>query len=405
MNEKYEMAESIVKNIKKNDILSWKEIVDIYLQYSKIELIIDLIPILGNGSENKAYHIFYERILASLLKNKSDLFCACITKWPKSCYSSCEIIKLINSSNIDCSNKEILSAKAFLTKYSSHSQNKDYVEALNIFISLKEPKALELIVQHKLFSRFKLYLIDLIEINALLELCIKYTPEKAFPIIRNSSDYNVPKALQICKKSNLFNEYAFLCGKCAVIVTQLERSGDLQTALETYLFKLNDIQKAVELCNRIQDQNFWDLLISFCVVDPKNICVLLTNTSHQLDLCKLIQKIPNGVCLDKLRETITKIFYDVHTRVHLELIKCLNVVPASVVCYFFIKTAAKKCSVCHETIIVEQSFYVQDVVIFLCDHAYHSDCLSKKIGRDDVCIYCNSDHFIKPEKLYKIRLS
>lgn len=207
-----------------------------------------------------------------------------------------------------------------------------------------------------------------------IELSIKYSPENLMTFLKNSTSYDLTRAINLCSKTpNLQNEMIYL----------YERAGNFHKALEYIIKKKDGITEAIDFCLKYNESEIWEHLIEIAKNNAEFIKELLMNVGCYIDPVKLINKIPSFLSIKDLKDALAKIMHDYWTQIAIyESSKiivdrdCLNLYN-NLIKYnssgLIIKESSR-CSICMGSIVVEGSQYSQDVLLFYCGHIYHRDC-------------------------------
>lgn len=350
----YEKAAQICRMICGNDKSLWEQEVMRFKRINQLRLVA---PYLPRGPELVLDPAIYEIVLKEFLENDSKGFLKTIREWNSCLYSIPTIEKAtLDVLTIDPKNQTLLEALAELySREGKHDKaltiykdigNKKQVfelirtyglysklqEQLEVFLQLNADEASKLLIEnqdtipvdlvikklkpkrHLLFS----YLDHLVRKDAevcaqhhglLVELYSQFAPEKLLPFLRSSNHYQLEKALDVCRKKNLFNETVFLLG----------RMGNTKEALKLITDKLDDIDFAIEFCKEHSDPDLWEDLIEYSMNKPAFIKVLLQNIgTHMADPIALIHRIPEGLQIDGLMQALVKILQDYNLQTELE---------------------------------------------------------------------------------------
>ncbi|KAH1225318.1 Vacuolar protein sorting-associated protein 41 [Glycine max] len=161
-----------------------------------------------------------------------------------------------------------------------------------------------------------LYLHSLFEVNPhagkdfhdmQVELYADYDPKMLLPFLRSSQHYTLEKAYEICIKRDLLREQVFILG----------RMGNSKQALAVIINKLGDIEEAVEFVTMQHDDELWEELIKQCLHKPEMVGILLEHTVGNLDPLYIVNKVPNGLEIPRLRDRLVKIITDYRTETSL----------------------------------------------------------------------------------------
>ncbi|XP_075513089.1 LOW QUALITY PROTEIN: vacuolar protein sorting-associated protein 41 homolog [Primulina tabacum] len=140
-----------------------------------------------------------------------------------------------------------------------------------------------------------------------VELYADYDPKMLLPFLRNSQHYTLEKAYEICVKRDLLKEQVFILG----------RMGNAKQALAIIINKLGDVEEAIEFVSMQNDDELWEELIKQCLNKPEMVGVLLEHTVGNLDPLYIVNRVPNGLEIPRLRDRLVKIITDYRTETSL----------------------------------------------------------------------------------------
>ncbi|KAL1544094.1 Vacuolar protein sorting-associated protein 41 [Salvia divinorum] len=440
---------------------SWERWVFHFAHLRQLPVLVPYIPTENPRLRDTAYEV----ALVALATNPSfhkDLL-SIIRTWPRDIYSASPVISAIepqlNTSSATDALKEALAElyvidgqyeKAFslyadlmkpdlfdfIDKHNLHDGIREKVAQL-MMIDCK--RAIPLFIQHRdiisssdvvsqlMAAKTKcdyrhflhLYLHSLFESNPhagrdfhdmQVELYADYDPKMLLPFLRSSQHYTLEKAHEICVRRGLLKEQVFILG----------RMGNAKQALTVIINKLGDIEEAIEFVSNQHDDDLWEELIKQCMNKPEMVGVLLEHTVGNLDPLYIVNRVPNGLEIPRLRDRLVKIITDYRTETSLRhgcndilkadcvnlLIKCYKEARRAIylgneedeshnksdkkdkasrpakrsvsVRTMEVKSKSRcgaRCCICFDP------FSIQDVAIyaFFCCHAYHETCLSDSI--------------------------
>ncbi|KAG8371237.1 hypothetical protein BUALT_Bualt13G0066800 [Buddleja alternifolia] len=304
----------------------------------------------------------YEVALVALATNPSfhkDLL-STVKSWPPVIYSALPVISAIEPQlNTSSSTDELKEALAelyiidgqhekafslyadlmkpgifdFIDKHNLHDGIRDKVaqlmmidckRAIPLFIQHRDLISASDIVSQLLAAKNKcdyryllhLYLHALFESNPhagrdfhdmQVELYADYDPKMLLPFLRSSQHYTLEKAHEICVKRELLREQVFILG----------RMGNPKQALAVIINKLGDIEEAIEFVSMQHDDELWEELIKQCLNKPDMVGVLLEHTVGNLDPLYIVNMVPNGLEIPRLRDRLVKIITDYRTETSL----------------------------------------------------------------------------------------
>ncbi|KNC77974.1 hypothetical protein SARC_09577 [Sphaeroforma arctica JP610] len=138
-------------------------------------------------------------------------------------------------------------------------------------------------------------------------LCAEYAPEKLMELLKHSNFYSLEKALQVCRERDLVPQTVFL----------YSRIGNNKQALQLIIDRLGDVHMAINFAKEQNDAELWDDLIVYSADKPEFIRGLLNNIGTHVDPIVLIRRIPLGLPIPGLRDSLVKIMQDFNLQVSL----------------------------------------------------------------------------------------
>ncbi|XP_044504927.1 vacuolar protein sorting-associated protein 41 homolog [Mangifera indica] len=453
---KYAEAASLCPKLLRGSASAWERWVFHFAHLRQLPVLVPYMPTENPRLRDTAYEV----ALVALATNPSfhrDLLSTVIT-WPPVIYSALTVISVIepqlSTSSMTDELKEALAElymingqyeKAFLLKADLMKPDIfDFIEKHNLHDALYEKvvqlmlldckRAIPLLIQNKdviapsevveqlldasnkCDSRYFLHLFlhSLFEANPdagkefhdmQVELYADYDPKMLLPFLRSSQHYTLEKAYDICFRRDLLREQVFILG----------RMGNSKQALAVIINKLGDIEEAVEFVNMQHDDELWEELIKQCLHKPEMVGVLLEHTVGNLDPLYIVNTVPNGLEIPRLRDRLVKIVTDYRTETSLRhgcndilkadivnlLVKYYNearraicltneednarskrdgnrtsraIEKASTVKTMEVKSKTRggaRCCMCFDPFSIQNV----SVIVFFCCHAYHLDCL------------------------------
>ncbi|GKV16606.1 hypothetical protein SLEP1_g27228 [Rubroshorea leprosula] len=453
---KYAEAASLCPKLLRGSASAWERWVFHFAHLRQLPVLVPYIPTENPRLRDTAYEV----ALVALATNPSfhkDLL-STVKTWPPVIYSALPVISAIepqlNTSSMTEALKEALAElyvidgqyeKAF-SLYADLMKPDifDFIEKHNLQDSIREKvvqlmmldckHAVSLLIQNrdvitpsevvsqllsannKCDSRYflHLYLHSLFEMNphagkdfhdTQVELYADYDPKMLLPFLRSSQHYTLEKAYEICVRRDLLKEQVFILG----------RMGNSRLALAVIINKLGDIQEAVEFVSMQHDDDLWEELIKQCLNKPEMVGVLLEHTVGNLDPLYIVNMLPNGLEIPRLRDRLVKIITDYRTETSLrngcnDILKadCVNLLvkyykeARRAVCLsneeddsrskrdggrtsqatekapsmrtMEVKSKTRggaRCCMCFDPFSIQNV----SVIVFFCCHAYHTTCL------------------------------
>ncbi|CAL5426427.1 unnamed protein product [Camellia sinensis] len=454
---KYAEAASLCPKLLRGSASAWERWVFHFAHLRQLPVLVPYMPTENPRLRNTAYEVALVA-LATIPSFHKDLL-STVKSWPPVIYSALPVISAIepqlNSSFMTDALKETLAElyvidgqyeKAFALYADLLKPDVfDFIEKHNLHDAIREKvvqlmmldckRAVSLLIHHRDlitpsevvsqllaagnkcdFRYFlHLYLLSLFEANPgagrdfhdmQVELYADFDPKMLLPFLRSSQHYTLEKAYEICVKRELLREQVFILG----------RMGNSRQALAIIINKLGDIEEAIEFVSMQHDDDLWEELIKQCFHKPEMVGVLLEHTVGNLDPLYIVNIVPNGLEIPRLRDRLVKIITDYRTETSLrhgcnDILKadCVNLLvkyykearraihlsneeddarakrddsrasrsteraPNTRTMEVKSKTrGGGRCCICFDP------FSIQNVsiTVFFCCHAYHTTCLS-----------------------------
>ncbi|CAH1452513.1 unnamed protein product [Lactuca virosa] len=451
---KYAEAASLCPKVLRGSAAAWERWVFHFAHLRQLPVLVPYIPTENPVLRDTAYEVALVA-LATIPSSHKDLLSA-VKTWPPAIYSAVPIIAAIepqlNTSSMTNELKEALAVlyeidgqyeKAF-TLYADlmkpdlfefiekHNLHDAIPEKVAHLMSIDHKRTVSMLIQHRdlitpaevvsqllaakkqVDSRYFLheYLHALFEANPhagrdfhdmQVELYAEYDIKMLLPFLRSSQHYMLEKAYEVCLKKDLLSEQVFILG----------RMGNAKQALAVIIDKQGDIKEAVEFVSMQHDDDLWEELIRQCLDKPEMVGVLLEHTVGNLDPLYIVNIVPNGLEIPRLRDRLVKIITDYRTETSLRH-GCNDILKADIVNLLVkyykearraiyltdaesgtrsntnpqdsnpmdrppvLKTMETKsktradgrCCICFEPLPIQTS-----VIVFFCCHAYHLNCL------------------------------
>lgn len=410
----------------------WEEQVYIFAQHKQLKAITPNIPYRNPTLDST----IYEMVLNAYLQTDYEGFHNLISDWPTDLYRSKTIIHSLKTKLKEEPEEEIL-LRTLATLY---IHEKNFSEALQIYLSLGHAEVFEMIEKHKLIDFIQDKCIKLMEIDSekatelftantdalvvdsvvkqlrtnkkllhqylhalfmkdkqlgqnfhdlQVELYAEYQRARLLPFLRNSNYYQLEKAFIICEDRDYTEEMVFLLG----------RMGNSKKALMLIIERLEDINKAIDFAKEEHDEDLWDDLITHCLDKPLFIKELLFNIGTHVDPKKLIKRIPPGLKIPNLRDALVKILQDFNLQVSLHE-GCKTILDKDSIGLVhkqvrtqnrgYAVTEDAQCNGCQGRLIVNDSRKAKNLVCFGCQHFFHAICLQQSGLQDLFCSICAS---------------
>ncbi|KAL5713390.1 Vacuolar protein sorting-associated protein 41 [Ranunculus cassubicifolius] len=358
LERKYAEAASLCPKLLRGSASAWERWVFSYAQLRQLPVLVPYIPVDNPRLRDTAYEV----ALVALARNSSyhkDLL-ATVKSWPSVIYSVLPVISAIepqlNTSTMTNTLKEALAELyiingeyekslslyadlmkpelfEFIEKYNLHDAILDKVVQL---MTLDSKRAVPLLIQYRDLispsevvsqlssatnksdtrSFLYLYLHSLFVTNPddgkefhdmQVELYADFDAKMLLPFLRSSQHYRLEKAYEVCVQRDLLREQVFILG----------RMGNAKQALAVIINKLGDIEEAIEFVSSQHDDDLWEELIQQCLNKPEMVGVLLEHTVGNLDPLYIVNLVPNGLVIPRLRDRLVKIITDYRTETSL----------------------------------------------------------------------------------------
>ncbi|KAJ0714190.1 putative chromatin regulator PHD family [Helianthus annuus] len=453
---KYAEAASLCPKVLRGSAAAWERWVFHFAHLRQLPVLVPYIPTENPVLRDTAYEVALVA-LATIPSSHKDLLTA-VKSWPPAIYSALPVIAAIepqlNTSSMSDELKEALAVlyeidgqydKAFalyadlmkpdifefIEKNNLHDAVREKVVQL---MQIDHKRAVSLLIQYRdvitpaevvsqllaskkqCDSRYFLYeyLHSLFEVNPhagrdfhdmQVELYAEYDKKMLLPFLRSSQHYMLEKAYEVCVNKNLLSEQVFILG----------RMGNTKQALAVIIDKQGDIKEAVEFVSMQHDDDLWEELIRQCINKPEMVGVLLEHTVGNLDPLYIVNIVPNGLEIPRLRDRLVKIITDYRTETSLRH-GCNDILKADIVNLLvkYYKEARRaiylsneeqesrsnmnnegsnpmerapvlksmdaksktraggRCCICFDSLSIQGA----SMIVFFCCHAYHLHCLT-----------------------------
>ena len=233
-----------------------------------------------------------------------------------------------------------------------------------------------------------------------VQLYAEYDYKNLMPFLKQSTNYSLSDAKELFERKKFYPELIFILG-----IT----GGQSETALKLIIEELRDVKMAIEFVQEQNDDALWDSLISMSIKNPKFLSGFLEHIGAHIDPLKLIERIPNGVEVEGLRDRLVKIISDYNLQMSLRE-GCNVILKAD--CVSLAKrlnagqnaamkvSTQSKCASCAAQVVPAKE--QGGLVIFFCSHVYHQRCLrnahrsgteasGQKLLSDLWCIICQKE--------------
>lgn len=355
---KYAQAAALCPKLLRGSATAWERWVFEFARHRQLSILVPYIPTKNPQLRDTAYEVALLALATNSAFHKQLL--STIHSWPSSIYSASTVISAIEQQlNMSFMTPTLKEALADL-----YVVDKQYEKAFAIYADLRKPGIFEFIEEHNLHDALQDKALALMTLDpkravALLvqqrefikpsevvsqlrkaennstyryllheylhalfetdphagkdfhglqvELYAEYEPRLLLPFLRNSQHYSLDKAYEICTKTGLIKEEVFILG----------RMGNSREALALIINKLGDMEQAIEFVTMQHDDELWEELIKQSLSNPEMVGMLLEHTVGNLDPLHIVNMIPNGLQIPRLRDRLVKIVTDYRTETSL----------------------------------------------------------------------------------------
>lgn len=349
--QEYTTAAQLCHKVFGNNKQLWEEEVYKFVKENQLRSISAYIP---RTDDCKLNPQVYELVLYEYLQYNKQGFLDTIKEWHPSLYNTSAVIHaILNFLMKDENNNNNILREALAILY---TYEKNYENALGMYLKLQHKDVFELIKTHDLYSKIRLQIIPLLKLDSdkaiamlleknkissdiivneiqthpyylylyldaldkvgraknyhekLVSLYAKFAPEKLLPFLKRSQNYPIQKALDICKDALFYPEMVYL----------LSRIGNTKEALSIIINKLNDIDLAIEFCKENDDHELWNELINKSLDKSEIMTKLLDGIVGFINPVILINKIETGKKIPGLKNSIIKMLSDYSLQVSIQ---------------------------------------------------------------------------------------
>uniref|UniRef100_A0A8C4NBS6 Vacuolar protein sorting-associated protein 41 homolog n=1 Tax=Eptatretus burgeri TaxID=7764 RepID=A0A8C4NBS6_EPTBU len=373
----------------------------------------------------------YEMILSEFLNTDVEGFAQLVHNWPGNLYNNQVVVRAVIGRLNRCPDQPTL----LHTLAELYTYDQRYDKALDIYLKLRHPDVFDLIGRHSLFNAIqdKILLLmefdpqraakmlleneDKVPINKVVKdleseprlmheylhrlfqtdphkgtqyhelqigLYAEFDRPNLLPFLRHSIHCPLQKALEVCQQRNFVEETIFL----------LSRMGDSRQALKMITRELNNVDKAIDFAKEQDDPELWDDLINYAITKPLFVTGLLNNIGTHIDPKILIRRIPEGMKIPQLRDSLVKILQDYNLQISLRE-GCEKILVADCVGLMKKLQRAQRrgvrvdddqlCETCELPILPEDVNRGVDVIVFFCNHVFHKECLRMSNTSCSIC--------------------
>lgn len=340
----YEKAAQNCPQILASDINLWEKWICTFARIKQLKAISHYIPV----DNPRLGANVYAMVLNEFLQSDYLKFQQTIREWPPNLYDVRKIIAAVLEQHSKDPNGHAILMETLGELY---TYDKQFDQALHIYLELKRGDVFNLISKYNLFNSIQDKIVLLMEFDPVkaadllvqnidrvsvtdviaqlekypelqytyldklsvadphagrdfgklqVRLTAMYHPEKLMNFLKTSNYVPLKEAMQICEERRMIPEMVFL----------LQRVGNTKRALELLITEIGNVDEAIEFCKEVDDLELWDELIHRSMGRPDFILGLLNNTGTHINPKLLIGKIPNGMRIPGLRGALVKILQD-----------------------------------------------------------------------------------------------
>ncbi|XP_065186438.1 vacuolar protein sorting-associated protein 41 homolog [Sycon ciliatum] len=444
--EDFQKAAGLCPRVLQGDKKLWEEII---MKFIEVKRLADISPFIPRTTL-RLEPIIYELVLNTFLLDDKDQFCCTLQEWPSDLYDVQVILKAVEG----CMEKDGEDGLLLEAMGQLHTFEGRFDKALRIYLKLKNEHVFELIKQHNLFSAIQDQIVELMHFQPTtaskmlienmekvpvavvvdklrteskllhqylhtlflqnvhagqdfhelqLDLYAQYDQPNFLPFLKQSSSYPLQKAMQVCEDRELIEEQVYLLG----------RMGNHKQALSLIIEKMHDVDKAIEFSKEQNDEELWEDLIKYSIDKPDFITGLLRNIGTHIDPTRVIKRIPKGMEIPQLRDSLVKIMHDFNLQISLRegcdkilekdcvgLLDRLNRLQRRGISV----SDSQRCLICNDRIMPGDIRSARPLCAFFCHHVYHMDCLEAvSSARDDGVFVCQCCHSRKSQRGPKLK--
>ncbi|WOG95927.1 hypothetical protein DCAR_0415256 [Daucus carota subsp. sativus] len=365
----YAKAASLCPKLLQGSASAWERWVFHFAHLQQLSLLVPYMPTENPRLRNTAYEVALVALVTNPSFHKELL--STVKAWPPLIYSAVPVISAIephlNTSYMTDALKEAL-AEIYVI-------NAQYEEAFSLYADLLKPDLFEFIEKHNLHDSIREKVVQLMKIDSKravtlliqhmemispnevvsqllateddsryflyqylhslfeddphagrdfhdmqVELYADHDPKVLLRFLRNCQHYKLMKAYEICVSRGLLREQVYI----------LKRMGNSKQALVVIINELGDIEQAIEFVSMQHDDELWVELIRQCIQNPEMVGVLLEHTDGNLDPLYIVNIIPNGLEIPRLRDRLIKIIKDYRTETSLRR-GCNNILKGDII--------------------------------------------------------------------------
>jgi hypothetical protein len=358
LERQYDKAAALCPKLLRGSAAAWERWVFHFTQLRQLPSLAPYIPTSNPQLRDTAYELVLNSLVTNPVYHKQLL--TTIKTWPSTVYSVPTIIAPIQLQISTGSKSPAL--KEALAEL--HVLEKQYERALDIYVELEKPFVFDFIERHNLYRSIHDKVVPLMTLNGKrtvqmlinqsdsiepsevvsqlqkedtdgklreylhlylhmlfekdptagreyhglqVELYADYEPRLLLPFLRSSHYYSLDKAYEVCTKRGLTRERVFILG----------RMGNSRDALALIINELKDIEQAVSFVQSQADEELWEELITQSMHNPDMVGQLLEHTVGHVDPLHLVNMVPPGMSIPRLRDRLVKIIADYRTETSL----------------------------------------------------------------------------------------
>lgn len=294
----------------------------------------------------------YEIVLYEYIKTDPQGFLKLLRDWDPRLYSASAVRNAVENHISEEDKTVLLEAIAIL-----YTHEGKYSQALKKYLKLQHRDAFQLIRKYKLYDILENCLISLLQLDVretiaillerrdvvapdvvvhelrdhseylleyldnlvkaepmdsgkyhwrLLVLYSEFRQDKLMGFLKRSHNYPIRDAFELCQAKKLYPEMVFL----------LDKMGNTHQAMMVIVQNMGDVQKAIQYCKQINDNDLWNDLVRLSLEDSETITKLLDGIAGYIDPRILVTEIKLGKDIPGLKASLTKMMKDYSLQVN-----------------------------------------------------------------------------------------
>ncbi|ORY83894.1 hypothetical protein BCR37DRAFT_378907 [Protomyces lactucae-debilis] len=352
----FERAASLAPRVLLEDADAWEKQVFLFAEHDQLETLTPFIPVANPILSSTVY----EMALGHYVKSNPEMLLDTIKRWPPEIYNTEDILSTIVYALSERGNTILTECMAELYLKTDRPR-----EALPYFLALGKSESFDIIRQYHLFDAIQEDVLQLVTIDApaadsdvkagklansqaidmlvqhthsipmhkvvaqlqtrpallycyfravlaydaslasdftdlQVKLYAEYDRERLMELLKNTTGYSLERAIEECERREYIPELVFILGK----------TGNSKRALQLIIEKLEDVSQAIAFATQQSDPDLWEDLVAYSLDKPPFIRGLLEAPGIAVDAVSLLRRVPKGLRIEGLKETLEKVFSD-----------------------------------------------------------------------------------------------